>query len=623
MLNRPLISVVVPAYNRAATVAAALQSIQAQTHQNWEAIVVDDGSSDNTPEVVAQLGREDARIRFVRLDCNRGAQAARNAGIRVAQGEWIAFLDSDDQFLPHSLDARLEVAKKDDALVVHSESNVIQVDGSIKPYNVPPMAGWIYQRLLHGEGPMFPGLLVSRDALRRIHYLDERIVAFQEWDTAIRLAKYYHFGFAARPTFIWDCRNSDTISKDLLRSGRGYEQVFHKHYLAILRYAGPRALARHYRVAADWYHRGGDDRAARRCLMLAFLWSSLNPKALFRKLRQLLIRKTPVWPTPTLRKQTPPTIGPQFRNQLARLLHLNEIVKVRSQLQTTGHTGNVFTLELLAQAGTLHTVIIKKVATSSSYLFYKEILEPLNLDSPKIHGTVGTDDGLFLVMEYISHKPMSWTDEERFTQAVNWLVKKDSIIHDNFSKVRASTYMKSLSASPHFRYRIDECLDIFSKGVDLNVHPVISSHTLQALRDKKECLYEVARRVSEGGRATVSHYDFQMHNILFGSEDREGSIYVIDWAEPKIDSVCMDLIGLLHCAPEAIRQKLIEMYRSQVDFENFGAIYKQSEFLVDLSEVAWMVEMMINGRKESVDLSALELQARRFQNDLANVQISP
>ncbi len=623
MEERPLVSVVVPAYNRAATIGNCLRSIQAQTHQNWEAIVVDDGSIDRTPEVVAQLAREDARIRLIRLDCNRGAQAARNAGIRAAQGDWIAFLDSDDQFLPNSLELRLAVTRKEEVRVVYSEFNVIREDGSMNPYELPPMAGWVYERLLEREGPTFQGLLVSTDALRRINYLDEHILAFQEWDTAIRLAKYYPFGFERRPTYIWDCRTPNTISKDLRRSARGYEEVFHKHYVAILRWAGPRALARHYRVAADWYRRGEDQRAARRCLMLAFLWSSLDPKALSHKLRQLLIRTKPIWPIPTLRKNTPHRIGPQFRNQLAGLLHLNEITNVRTQLQTTGHTGNVFKVGLLAQAGTPHTVIIKKVENSSDYLFYKEVLEPFNLDSPKMYGTVGTEDGLFLVMEYISHKPISWADEERFTQAVNWLIKKDSIIHDNFSRVRESSYMKSLSASPHFRYRIDQCLDIFSKGVDLNVHPVISSNTLQALRDEKECLYEVATRVSEEGRATVSHYDFQMHNILFGSEDREGRIYVIDWAEPKIDSVCMDLIGLLHCAPEAIRQKLMEMYRSQVDFENFQAIYKQSEFLVDLSEVAWMVEMLINGRRESVDVSALELQARRFQNNLANVQRRP
>ena len=289
MGKQPLVSVVIPAYNRANTVADCLRSVQAQTYESLEAIVVDDGSIDATHQVVAILAREDARIRLIRQDHNRGAQAARNMGIRAAQGEWIAFLDSDDRFLPHSLEVRLEVAKRENVSVVHSECYVIREDGIMKPHGVSPMDGWIYQRLLEEEGPVFPGLLVSKDSLRRINYLDERIVAFQEWDTAIRLAKHYPFGFEAKPTFNYDCRNSDTISKNMLRNGKGYEQVFHKHYLAILRYAGRHALARHYRLAADWYQAGGDEQAVRRCHMMASIWSSEDLRTAFQTVRHLLM----------------------------------------------------------------------------------------------------------------------------------------------------------------------------------------------------------------------------------------------------------------------------------------------------------------------------------------------
>lgn len=289
MVKQPLISVVIPVYNRATTIGNCLRSIQAQTYESWEAIVVDDGSIDATHQVVAKLAREDARIRLIRHDRNRGAQAARNTGIRAAQGEWIAFLDSDDQFLPHSLEARLGLARKENVSVVHSECYVIEKDGIMKPYSVPPMAGQVYQRLLEEEGPLFQGLLVSKDSLKRIHYLDEKIVAFQEWDTAIRLANHYAFGFEAKPTFIYDCRNSDRISSNMLREGRGYEQVFHKHYLAILRYAGRRVLARHYRIAADWYQAGGDLEAVRRCRLMASLWSSEGLRTSLQTLRQLLM----------------------------------------------------------------------------------------------------------------------------------------------------------------------------------------------------------------------------------------------------------------------------------------------------------------------------------------------
>ncbi len=287
--DQPLISVVIPAYNRAAAIGGCLRSICEQSYQNWEAIVVDDGSTDGTASAVIQTGREDDRIRLERHERNRGAQAARNTGIRHARGEWIAFLDSDDQFLPHSLESRLKLASKENVSVVDSACDVISEDGVVRPYRVTPLTGWIYPILLEREGPMFQSLLVSKRALERIGYLDERIVAFQEWDTSIRLAKHYKFGFDPRPTFLYDCRNSDTISKQFIRAGRGYEQVIHKHYRAILRCAGARAMSEHYTVAASWYERGGDQKATNRCQWMSSIWRAIDdPARAVRKLARLL-----------------------------------------------------------------------------------------------------------------------------------------------------------------------------------------------------------------------------------------------------------------------------------------------------------------------------------------------
>jgi glycosyltransferase involved in cell wall biosynthesis len=147
-MQEPLVSVVVPAYNRGGTIARSLESISAQTYQNWQAIVVDDGSADATAEIVGTLAREDARFRLIRHAHNRGAQAARNTGIRAARGSWIAFLDADDQFLPDSLRVRLLAARAEGRWVVHSGCNMIDRDGDARPYRVPALSGWIYPQLL-------------------------------------------------------------------------------------------------------------------------------------------------------------------------------------------------------------------------------------------------------------------------------------------------------------------------------------------------------------------------------------------------------------------------------------------------------------------------------------------
>ena len=286
--SNPLVSIVIPVHNRPAKIVTALESIRAQTYLDWEVIVVDDGSSDNTAKVIEQLASENARIRLIRHGHDRGAQAARNTGIRAAEGEWIAFLDSDDQWLPDSLELRLRVAERENVSVVHSGSYIIERNETVKLFRVEQPSGRVYNALLAGEGPMFQSLLVQKRALESIGLLDESIRSYQEWDTSIRLAKSYHFGFEPSATFIYDNRNPDSISRDALRNAIGYERVLKKHFLAILRYAGPEALSRHYWIAACLYASGGDESAAHRRALTSWLWKCLSPKRVFGRLRRLL-----------------------------------------------------------------------------------------------------------------------------------------------------------------------------------------------------------------------------------------------------------------------------------------------------------------------------------------------
>lgn len=212
-----------------------------------ELIVVDDASSDATAEVVAEV--HDPRVHYLCHTINRGGQAARNTGIRAASGEWIAFLDSDDYWLPDSFRLRMDKAERCGVDVVHSAALVTYDGVQLERFAaILPCAGQVYRELLGEPGPMFQGLLVRKAALEQIGLLDEGIIAFQEWDTAIRLARRFAFAFSETPGFVYDCSGADAMSKDPLKDVDGYKQIVARHRRDIVAECGRRALARHFRI---------------------------------------------------------------------------------------------------------------------------------------------------------------------------------------------------------------------------------------------------------------------------------------------------------------------------------------------------------------------------------------
>ena len=106
-MSKDLVSVIIPTYNRAMRCKTAVESVLSQTHENVEVIVIDDGSRDNTREVICGM---DGRVRYI-YQSNAGVSAARNRGLEEATGDYIAFLDSDDSWLPWKLEAQLSTLR--------------------------------------------------------------------------------------------------------------------------------------------------------------------------------------------------------------------------------------------------------------------------------------------------------------------------------------------------------------------------------------------------------------------------------------------------------------------------------------------------------------------------------
>ena len=259
----------------------AINSVRDQTYDDWEVVVVDDGSTDGTEEMLAREARHDPRIRCFRHSRRQGAQAARNTGIRGSRGQWIAFLDADDTYLPDSLKLRLGTAQAAGAGAVHSECLVRLTDGATRLFQTPPMEGDIRDAVLRRPGPTFPGMLVRREHLDRIIGLDESVPAYQEWDTAIRLSAVTRFAYVHGPTFIYHVRD-DSMSMDPQRNAAGYEFVVRKHAARILRRLGPEAMAAHLLEAARQCDLAGNRARATMLVLLAGLTWPFAPIAVAR-----------------------------------------------------------------------------------------------------------------------------------------------------------------------------------------------------------------------------------------------------------------------------------------------------------------------------------------------------
>ena len=197
-ISSPIVSTIIPTYNRAHLIGRSIRSVLAQTYEDFELIIVDDGSTDNTEEVVRAFN--DQRIRYIKHPINRGVSAARNTGIKVARGHYIAFQDSDDEWLPHKLERQMalfESDKKGDLGLVLCEYLVVSESGEKRL--TPEINRMHYEQMLshlgaYGEGTQ--RFLLRRDLTAPELFFDENLKAWEEWDLLLRISRICRIDYA-------------------------------------------------------------------------------------------------------------------------------------------------------------------------------------------------------------------------------------------------------------------------------------------------------------------------------------------------------------------------------------------------------------------------------------------
>jgi glycosyltransferase involved in cell wall biosynthesis len=202
----PLVSVVLPVYNGQHYVRAAIESVLAQMFKPIELIVVDDGSTDSSADLVASYG---PRLVFIQQP-NAGVAAARNTGIRAARGQFIAFLDQDDWWLPSKIAKQVARFQRDDTLglvhtaTCHFDDTRSAFAGSSGPAT-EVLTGHCYDRLLLRNGIYNSSVMVSRKALETVGLLDTTIEGntVQDYDLWLRIARWFPLAFVPERLTIW------------------------------------------------------------------------------------------------------------------------------------------------------------------------------------------------------------------------------------------------------------------------------------------------------------------------------------------------------------------------------------------------------------------------------------
>jgi len=284
-MTAPLVSVVIPAYNRAGSIRVAIESVLRQTWSGFELLVVDDGSTDDTMAEAAKVS--DPRLRLVANPRNMGAAGARNTGVAEARGTWIAFQDSDDEWLPTKLEKQMARQAEPGAGFVGAYCGLLTLgllgdrDGERPRLRYVPdpairgVEGDIVAPLLHGNMISTQTLVVRRDLFLELGRFDEDTTPIEDWDFVLRLANAGPIAFVDEP-LVHQRFSANSITRNTARRLRSRIRLVEKNMGLFAEH--PAQLARQYQIIANGLRDQGDIAGARRYIALAVRTHPANPR---------------------------------------------------------------------------------------------------------------------------------------------------------------------------------------------------------------------------------------------------------------------------------------------------------------------------------------------------------
>ncbi len=233
----PKVSIIIPTYNSSLFIKRTIESVFAQTFKDWELLIVDDCSTDETLKIIEDLAKNNSKIKIFKTPENSGGPAlAKNMGVKNAQGEYIAFLDHDDEWLPEKLEKQLEFfgKNKDKKIgVVSCGANLVNEHGKCFSLYNPSRAKFDFPEILL-RNPIYSNssVLIKKEIIDLVGERDLNMKYSEDWDMWIRIVKAgFSLYFINQPLFnyYFHGNNATKAKKDKLVKVKDAQYVFNKH----------------------------------------------------------------------------------------------------------------------------------------------------------------------------------------------------------------------------------------------------------------------------------------------------------------------------------------------------------------------------------------------------------